>query len=224
MAERPYTNRGEYLTYQRLKGLSVVNSEDRITIFANVFFHPITNGPVRQIDHLITSRRGVFMLETKYWAGTVYHQVCNEQLKIECERFWPLVEAALPPEIRRLRQTVPYTLIAHGNRPLTVRHGYSNPTEQVQTAKKQLRDLLSQHLKIPPYLHGFVIYVYPHGESNAIVDLNHHLDELGQFATEPEGFTSIDAFVKYYNRLPDRVMPTQRLTAINQCIREHIIS
>lgn len=224
MAERPYTNRGEYLTYQRLKGLSAAHSVDRITIFANVFFYPITNGPVRQIDHLITSRRGVFLLETKYWAGTVYHQVCNQQLKIECEKFWPLVEAALPPMIRKLGQASPYTLIAHRNRPLTVRLGYSNPTEQVRTAKTQLRDLLSQHLEIPPYLHGFVVYVYPHGEANAIVDLNHHLDHLGQFGAEPEGFTSIDAFVQYYHQLPSRVMPTQRLTAINQCIREQIIS
>lgn len=224
MAERPYTNRGEYLTYQRLKGLSAAHSDDRITIFANVFFHPITNSPVRQIDHLITSRRGVFMLETKYWAGTVYHQVCNQQLKNECEKFWPLVEAALPPKIRKLGPAFPYTLIAHRNRPLTARLGYSNPTEQVRTAKRQLRDLLSQHLKIPPYLHGFVVYVYPQGESNTIIDLNHHLDNLGQFGVEPEGFTSIDAFVQYYNRLPDRVMPPQRLIAINRCIREQIIA
>ncbi|WP_461224532.1 hypothetical protein [Lacticaseibacillus suihuaensis] len=172
----------------------------------------------------MTSHHGVFILETKYWAGTIYHQVCNQQLQVECEKFWPLIKDGLPPEIRVLSGTTPYTIVAQPNRPLAACYGFGNPAEQVRTAKTQLQDVLGQHLKVPPFVHGFVVYAYPRGATNAIIDLNHRLDGDNQNTVEPEGFTSVDAFAAFYAHLPEGVMQDQRLTAINACIKNQIIS
>ncbi|WP_203624272.1 MULTISPECIES: nuclease-related domain-containing protein [unclassified Lacticaseibacillus] len=236
MQERQYTNRGEYETYKMAKLLQTQYPEDGIKIYANLFLSLNDGEPNRQIDHLLLSHRGLFVLETKYWTGTIYHEITLDQLTEECADYWPIVKDSLPSTIRQLKHSDFFTLVA---RPDEALEGYANwhdPAQQVKTTMAKLHTFLKEHLEIPPFVHGFVLYAYPQSDENKIFDLNGRLDGdddtknddaaeiTGHTASEPDGFSSLARFRDYYEHMPKMVMQASRTTEIAKCIEEEIIN
>lgn len=230
MLDRPYTNRGEYETYKMAKSLRDQYGKDGIKIYSNLFLSVNDGKPNRQIDHLLLSRRGLFVLETKYWSGTIYHEITLPQLQQECAVFWPIIEDALPNPIRNLAPADFFTLVAKPDEPLEGYAKWHDPAQQVKTTMFKLHRFLDEHLQITPFVHGFVIYAYPQVNGNNIVDLNGRLDgddapqnDGDQSAPEPDGFSSLAAFKDYYAHLSAETMTRDQLKEIAKCIETQII-
>ncbi|EPI39892.1 hypothetical protein D347_00786 [Enterococcus faecalis LA3B-2] len=48
---------------------------DDFCIFNNILFRYHEEEFIRQIDHLVLTRKGLYALETKYWKGHIFHQM-----------------------------------------------------------------------------------------------------------------------------------------------------
>lgn len=235
MQERQYTNRGEYETYKMARALQEQYPEDGIKIYANLFLSLNDGEPNRQIDHLLLSHRGLFVLETKYWSGTIYHEITLAQLRQECAAFWPIIQDSLPGTIRGMNPSEFFTLVAKTDEALEGYAKWHDPAQQVKTTMAKLHKFLKGQLQIPPFVHGFVLYVYPQSNANTIVDLNGRLDGdddtknaddeefTGHNVTEPDGFSSLASFKDYYEHMPQTVMTAERTAEIAKCIETEII-
>lgn len=222
MLERPYTNRGEYRTYHTLRELQQQHPDDQMTIYANLFIETEDDVPNRQVDHLMTSTRGIFLLETKYWHGTIYHEVTKAQLRQECADYWPLISATFPPALAHVSDTQPFTIVAKpGELPEYHLHA-ADPAFQADHSRVALQHVLQKTVPDLPFTYDFVLYAYPHSADNRVIDLNHRLN---QPTSKPpfDGFSSLPTFARFYENLPSAIIDAARLTRINEAIRRDVL-
>ncbi|WP_225048387.1 nuclease-related domain-containing protein [Lacticaseibacillus kribbianus] len=217
---RPYTNRGEYRTYRCLHKLQAAHPEDNIRIYSDLYLDNAPNRPNRQVDHLMISHRGIFMLETKYWRGTIYHEVSKRQLQTELGAFWPLIGNSISEKAKRLADDDVFTLVTTPENPVCVHAEFEDPTYQVRTAGWALRDLLRPENEVLPFVRNWVLYNYPHDADNRVIDLNHRLDGRGE---ELDGFTNLEKFTAFYEQMRPDLIVDARLEEIDTLVHTEIL-
>ncbi|MBT9671543.1 hypothetical protein GPK34_05820 [Secundilactobacillus kimchicus] len=237
-----YTNRGEYRTYKLLKELSDKYPEDDFHIFANLYLESDDDrDPNRQVDHLVVCRKGIFMFETKYWTGQVYHNVTRDQLisLVNPAKGQPnkaaikLLTSLLPDKVTRENQES-FTMTIKSPENIEVYNGTSNPITQVQLSGLTLNRLIDKKLRragIKPYIHEFVFYNYvSRSGDDEVIDLNGVLDKpySDDYNDWGEGFTNASRLRKFYqdvhDNLPDKLgLKPRQVEKITDLIHRQIV-
>ncbi|MFC6289006.1 nuclease-related domain-containing protein [Levilactobacillus angrenensis] len=209
-----YTNRGEYRTYKLLKELSNKYPEDKFHIFANLYLDSDDSRfPNRQVDHLVICRKGIFMIETKYWTGTVYHDVrLRDLLKMVGgnEAGKTLLSRLLPQEVMD-QGNQSFTMCIKSPENIQVYAGDENPIRQVELSGLSLNSLIQDKLNelgIKPYIHEFVFYNYvSRAEDDQVVDPNGVLNRpySNNYDDWGEGFTKPQHFREFYEAVHERL-------------------
>lgn len=237
-----YTNRGEYRTFKVLKGLADQYPEDDFHIFANLYLESDDDrDPNRQVDHLVVCRKGIFMFETKYWTGQVYHNVTRDQLiglvspvaGQTNEVAIRLLTSLLPESVTRQTHDS-FTMSIKSPENIDVYAGNNNPIKQVQQSGVTLNRLIDKKLRrqgIKAYIHEFVFYNYvSRSEDDAVIDLNSVLDKpySDDYNEWGEGFTNAAQLRKFYenvhDNLPDHLgLKADQVQKITALIHQQIV-
>ena len=236
-----YTNRGEYRTYKMLRQLDKRFPEDKFHIFANLYIDSDDNRfPNRQVDHLVVCRKGIFMIETKYWTGAVYHNIKLADLlrmigvgKDGSMDGLYLVKRLLPREVMQ-QGTESFTMCIKNPDNIQVYAGDENPINQVVLSGLSLNRLIQNKLNqlgIKPYIHEFVFYNYVSEDpDNKVIDLHNVLDQPydDDFNKWGEGFSKPALFRSFYSevheKLPDWLgLTDDQVNAIARLIHETVV-
>ena len=162
-----YTNRGEYRTYQMLRQLANEFKDDNFKIYGNLFINSSDKRPNRQVDHLVICRCGIFMLETKYWMGTIYHNIKIEDLlklvggSEMNSQATNLLRQLLPSEVLELPKGEHFTMCIKNRLDIQTYTNFENPYRQVQQSGMDLNELIQNENSIKDvhvYIHEFVFY------------------------------------------------------------------
>ncbi|MDM5336220.1 NERD domain-containing protein [Fictibacillus enclensis] len=149
---------------------------DDMIIMGNVFIPHATNATMegfnsRQIDHLILMRTGIFMIETKYWAGDVLHGISKRTAK----EFSFILDKLFGD----IKDTDERTIVIKGmsdtdsasekeNTLKITRYGDGNPDQQVKKTAGSLYHFLN-HENLPcQWVQGILYFGYPQDQNNRL--------------------------------------------------------
>ncbi|MEQ6357869.1 NERD domain-containing protein [Lysinibacillus sp. M3] len=187
--EKYSRNRGEVITHEILDGLkeSLINSQaiqkEDMMIMGNVFIPYIKDKKLmsRQIDHLILSQSGIFIIETKFWKGKIIHGVSKNNagdLSI-------IVNNIFPDNKEDREETLifePLKKNDDNNREFKV-ISYDNPVNQVRNTASKLNEYINQKLNINKGVRTIVYFGYPSDEKNFVKNYSLKSGENDRFAT-----------------------------------------
>ncbi len=176
-------NRGEVETHNLLQELKYelvgegVITYNEMIIGGNLFVPIWEDGNLytRQIDHLVLLPTGVYVIETKHWAGTVLHGVTknnqnDETLSILLDNMFSSYEL-------KKEQTLVIKKMLNKNRKVDGRSqlelrllSYGNPAAQVMRTALELRKLLLKENKKSNFVTPIVYYSYSSDEENKVIN------------------------------------------------------
>jgi Nuclease-related domain len=144
-------NFGEVTTHHILEKMreelvtsEVISSIDDIIIMGNVFIPFINQNQdvhshSRQIDHLVISRKGIFVIESKYWKGTILYGLNKKR----ANEFSFILEAFYPKIKDQDEKTIVFRSPSDAgeNKEIQV-VSYDDPAKQVKSAAWTLNQFL----------------------------------------------------------------------------------
>lgn len=154
-------DKGEYLT-----DLSLIQLKERLVrdekiretdmhILSNVYLPSRNYTNTRKIDHLVLTRTGIYMIDSKYWKGHILHGINEENFEElpYTESFFDLLE---------LDKTKEQTLIFEraDDKNVSVNH-YNDTIEETKTTAEKLKNVLKLQYDIVP-----MIYFNPKDNGN----------------------------------------------------------
>ena len=154
-------DKGEYLT-----DLSLIQLKERLVrdekiretdmhILSNVYLPSRNYTNTRKIDHLVLTRTGIYMIDSKYWRGHILHGINEENFEElpYTESFFDLLE---------LDKSKEQTLIFEksDNKNVSVNH-YNDTIDETKTTAEKLRNVLKLEYDIVP-----MIYFNPKDNGN----------------------------------------------------------
>lgn len=209
--QRYKRDKGEMLTHQFLSSIKEELIQagmdyDDMIVMGNVFIphttqHMKETVNSRQIDHLVLMRTGIFVIETKYWAGDVLHGLSKRSAK----EFSFLLDKMF----RELKETDERTLVVKGatdsrnqsnsekEKSLVItKYGDGNPDKQVNTTSYSLFHFLKNEGMNCKWVHGILYFGYPQDENNRVVSFG------SSYALDRKPFiiTSQDDLKKYFEQ------------------------
>lgn len=216
-------NTGEVATHQILcewKNSCVrrgILKDEEFHIIPNVFIpdyskkDEITN---RQVDHLLLLRTGIYVLETKYWRGTVVHGLNKDDAGVfsflldGIKNNWSHDEKTIV--------FVPKTIDDEsGNIKKMIQvQSYGEPTKQAKYTAVVTKQYLDKHTNIPKlYVTPIVYFGYPQQEQemNGFIDFSQ--SDVERLTTKQE----LENFLEKESQKEKR-FTTLQLQQIKQCI------
>ncbi|MDN4526458.1 nuclease-related domain-containing protein [Fictibacillus fluitans] len=149
---------------------------DDMFIMGNVFIPHTTNTTMagfnsRQIDHLVLMRTGIYMIETKYWAGDVLHGISKRTAK----EFSFILDKLFGD----LKDTDERTIVVKGvSEPDTTserestlkitRYGDGNLDQQVKITAGSLHHFLNRENLPCQWVQGILYFGYPQDQNNRL--------------------------------------------------------
>lgn len=154
-------DKGEYLT-----DLALIQLKDRLVrdekireadmhILSNVYIPSRNYTNTRKIDHLVLTRTGIYLIDSKYWKGHILHGVdeANFEELPYVESFFDLLELD-----KRKEQTLIFEKEADDK--VTV-NDYNQVIEETKVSSEKLRNILKLQYEIVP-----IIYFNPQDNGN----------------------------------------------------------
>lgn len=187
--EKYSRNRGEVITHEILDGLKeslinnqVIQKEDMI-IMGNVFIPYYRDEKLmsRQIDHLILSQSGIFIIETKFWKGKIIHGIS----KNNAGDMSIIVNNIFPDNKEDREETIifePLKKNDENNREFKV-ISYDNPVNQVRNTASKLNEYINLKLNINKGVRTIVYFGYPSDEKNFVKNYSLKSGGNDRFAT-----------------------------------------
>lgn len=187
--EKYSRNRGEVITHEILDDLKksllnnqVIQTEDMI-IMGNVFIPYKKDKKMmsRQIDHLILSPSGIFIIETKFWKGKILHGISKKN----AGDMSLIVNNIFPDNKEEREETIIFEPIKkndENNREFKV-ISYDNPVNQVRNTASKLNEYINQKLNINKGVSTIVYFGYPSDEKNFVKNYSLKTGEKDKFAT-----------------------------------------
>jgi len=182
--QKQVRNTGEVATHQILcewKSSRVrrgILKDEEFHIIPNVFIpdysrkDEITN---RQVDHLLLSRAGIYVLETKYWRGTVVHGLSKEDAGIFSFLLDGMKHKGNGQNNEKTIVFVPKVIDDEsGNIKKMIQiHSYGEPVSQAKRTAIVTQRYLTKHTTMSNlYITPVVYFGYPQKEE----EMNGHLD------------------------------------------------
>ncbi|MFD2828951.1 nuclease-related domain-containing protein [Corticicoccus populi] len=182
-------DKGEYLT-----DLALIQLKDRLVrdekiresdmhILSNVYIPSRNYTNTRKIDHLVLTRTGIYLLDSKYWRGHILHGV-NETNFEEL----PYIESFF--DLLNLDKKQEQTLIFDKDTDdkVAVNH-YNEVIEETKVSSEKLRNILKLQYEIVP-----IIYFNP--KDNGNYSISNYSDDQGVKVLV--GTEELDAFFMKY--------------------------
>lgn len=146
-------DKGEYLT-----DLALIQLKDKLVkdekiresdmlILSNVYIPSRNYTNTRKIDHLVLTRTGIYLIDSKYWRGHILHGV-NETNFEEL----PYVESFF--ELLNLNKTDEQTLIFEksDDKNVSVNH-YNQVIDETKTSAEKLRNIMKLEYDVVPMIY-----------------------------------------------------------------------
>lgn len=158
-------NEGEYITDRHLLELrdQLVNERrirpEDMHIMANIFLPKDPLGKVRQIDHLVLTRTGIYVIDSNLVSGHIYHGITEQQFSD-----FPVLGQVF--ETLDLNPNKEQTLLLEKqpNNKTAAFHSYTNEVKEVDNTTEELQRQLE--LKYTPTP---IIYFHPNEVSEATI-------------------------------------------------------
>ena len=154
-------NKGERATIVHLKSILKAFIESKIITRCDLFndLVVVDGDTIRQIDHLILTNRGIFIVETKHWRGDIYYNFSKEDLKKV--NLYGLSDYLYSPETNNY-----FTFVLTNTNNELIFNKYGHPFQQVCEAQKVIRKVLNgQYINL-------IVY-FNHPESNLYIGTKH---------------------------------------------------
>ena len=193
-------NRGEVLTHKILTALkaNLIHQgkikEDEMIILGNIFVPYTFNDEVRtrQIDHLILTTTGIYIIETKYWRGRILYGLTTEKAK----DFAFLLNSLFP----NIQKDQEQTLVFVKNQNNDVEESklemkvltYDNPGKQVRRTAIALKDYLEKHNEKFNFVTSILYFGYPSDEENNVTDYS--------LKSNPKCFSNKENLCAYFEK------------------------
>lgn len=146
-------DKGEYLT-----DLSLIQLKERLVrdekiretdmyILSNVYLPSRNYTNTRKIDHLVLTRTGIYMIDSKYWGGHILHGVSEENFED-----LPYVESFF--DLLNLDKAKEQTLIFEkaDNQNVSVNH-YNHTIEETKLSAEKLKNILKLQYEVVPMIY-----------------------------------------------------------------------
>lgn len=210
-----YKNRnlpmGEEMSRESLENLFYQFKKDGIInnykIYSNLLF--TDNGQVSQIDHLIVSAYGIFMIETKTWRGDVFYNVSKEYLE---ENGYAILGRYLFNDQNKIQNNY-RTFVIKPDEDLEVQD-YGHPFSQVMDTIQHVQPIFKEYV----FINGLIYFNYKDNQANylfedgtkenSIVRAVHNEEELKAYFSE-----------KFKDK--DRLISQQKMEKINDQLKEN---
>ncbi len=191
MLENFSINRGEVQTHKLLVKIKkdliqqgLINQEEMI-LLGNLFVPFWVNGNIRtrQMDHVVLLPTGVYIIETKYWSGTILHGVSYQGE----DRLSPVLEAMFTAKELIKEKTLVLKRIDNRDKEIDDKTevkvvSYGDPASQVMKSALQLKELLHKKNEKYNFVTPIVYYGYPAGKENRVI--NYSSDENVNVCTD----------------------------------------
>lgn len=154
-------DKGEYLT-----DLSLIQLKDRLVrsekiretdmyILSNVYLPSRNYTNTRKIDHLVLTRTGIYLIDSKYWKGHILHGVSENNFEA-----LPYVESFF--DLLELDKSKEQTLIFEKSDDKSVSVNYYNDTiEETKVSAEKLKNIFKLQYDVVP-----MIYFNPQDNGN----------------------------------------------------------
>jgi hypothetical protein len=171
-----HRNRGEVITHKILTDLKnkLVHegkiSPNEMIIIPNVFVPFTENNTIktRQIDHLILLPTDIYIIETKYWKGKVFHGLTKES----AGEFSFILDALFPKQRNDVGQTIVFVKEGTDENSETSSMkivSYENPSVQAVRTAIVLKDFLKSINSKFDYVEPVLYYAYDSDNFNNVV-------------------------------------------------------
>ncbi|GAA3723579.1 nuclease-related domain-containing protein [Salinicoccus jeotgali] len=154
-------DKGEYLT-----DLSLIQLKDRLVadekiretdmyILSNVYLPSRNYTNTRKIDHLVLTRTGIYLIDSKYWSGHILHGVNEENFEQlpYVEHFFDLLDIDKAKE-----QTL---IFEKGNEQNVAVNHYNETIEETKISAEKLKNIFKLQYDVVP-----IIYFNPEDNGN----------------------------------------------------------
>ncbi|MFB9859655.1 nuclease-related domain-containing protein [Salinicoccus siamensis] len=154
-------DKGEYLTdlsLLQLKDRLVADEKIRETdmyILSNVYLPSRNYTNTRKIDHLVLTRTGIYLIDSKYWSGHILHGVNEENFEQlpYVEHFFDLLDIDKAKE-----QTL---IFEKGNEQNVAVNHYNETIEETKISAEKLKNIFKLQYDVVP-----IIYFNPEDNGN----------------------------------------------------------
>ncbi|MCI2773850.1 NERD domain-containing protein [Staphylococcus petrasii] len=189
------SNKGEQITADHLQlvleDLKKQGLVSKYKVYNNLSIDGIENNSPRQIDHLVITTRGVFVIETKHWKGDIYYNFSEKDLNKY--NLGGLKEYLYDEETRNYK-----TFILDSSNYNLVFNSYGHPFKQVLTTAKTVKEKFSLDFVNPiiyfNYCGDYKLYI---GKNEKYVSCASSKKEL--FDTIYKKMTTDNKFNRYYS-------------------------
>ncbi|MEM5840103.1 nuclease-related domain-containing protein [Bacillus sp. LMB3902] len=167
-------NSGEVITHtiltelkEKLISEGKIN-ENEMVIMGNVFVPYEENGETktRQIDHLVILPSDIYIIETKYWRGTVIHGINRKNAESIANDFSFVFEQLFPKANSDTEKTIIFMKNSNIDKDSEQKNSinisyYDNPRNQVMDTMYKLRNFLITYNNKFNYVEPIVYFGYP---------------------------------------------------------------
>lgn len=176
-------NSGEVITHtiltelkEKLISEGKIN-ENEMVIMGNVFVPYEENGETktRQIDHLVILPSDIYIIETKYWRGTVIHGINRKNAESIANDFSFVFEQLFPKANSDTEKTIIFMKNSNIDKDYEQKNSinisyYDNPRNQVMDTMYKLRNFLITYNNKFNYVEPIVYFGYPEDKENRVID------------------------------------------------------
>ncbi|MFE0391418.1 nuclease-related domain-containing protein [Bacillus licheniformis] len=176
-------NSGEVITHtiltelkEKLISEGKIN-ENEMVIMGNVFVPYEENGETktRQIDHLVILPSDIYIIETKYWRGTVIHGINRKNAESIANDFSFVFEQLFPKANSDTEKTIIFMKNSNIDKDSEQKNSinisyYDNPRNQVMHTMYKLRNFLITYNNKFNYVEPIVYFGYPEDKENRVID------------------------------------------------------
>ncbi|WJD83538.1 nuclease-related domain-containing protein [Priestia megaterium] len=184
--ERKFSrNRGEIITQIVLEDMKKEFlkdgkiKENEMFILPNLFI-PNQGNPrkleIRQIDHLLLLKTGLYIIETKHWKGTILFGATEKSLhneNLNLSFIYNMMTDSKKNEDNEqtfIFKSEKTKSIGEESRQIVIQN-YGHPTKQVRGAAKTLKEFLNEKLSFNvDYVKGLVYFNYESGGHNRLIN------------------------------------------------------
>ncbi|MGG0836773.1 nuclease-related domain-containing protein [Bacillus paralicheniformis] len=151
--------------------------ENEMVIMGNVFVPYEENGETktRQIDHLVVLPSDIYIIETKYWRGTVIHGINRKNAEKIAKDFSFVFEQLFPKANSDTEKTIIFMKNTNLDKDSEQTNSinisyYDNPRNQVMDTMYKLRNYLITYNNKFNYVEPIVYFGYPEDKENRVID------------------------------------------------------
>ncbi|MEO2282954.1 nuclease-related domain-containing protein [Bacillus licheniformis] len=152
-------------------------NENEMVIMGNVFVPYEENGETktRQIDHLVILPSDIYIIETKYWRGTVIHGINRKNAESIANDFSFVFEQLFPKANSDTEKTIIFMKNSNIDKDSEQKNSinisyYDNPRNQVMDTMYKLRNFLITYNNKFNYVEPIVYFGYPEDKENRVID------------------------------------------------------